>query len=152
MDEEEQKKPVEICSKAHYYLLAKGQYEHGTSWLEEFRKIACFYLDKPQVTNWELFNHIMPEVDTCYIVANVDNSADLNTESEAIYHWRCVMNLLDKIEFNPDIANYGWWEAWAEGCAIILMRILTNNVINLGEPDGRILPIVQNETTFKRRT
>lgn len=119
--------------KAHYYLLAKGHYSHTESWLIEFKKITCFYLDKVTVTDEEMFNHLIPEVFSCIVINE-------NMEGEFMYFFTVIANYLNQLDFNPDIAREGWHEALAQGCATILMRVILGPDINLEEPDLRILP------------
>lgn len=137
--------PDTVYPGAHYYLLAKGKYLHGDSWLEDFRKVTAFYLDKATVSDSEVFHALLGEVYNCIIASD-------NVATEFTYLFECVDRYLDNIKFNADIARGGWKEAWAQGCATMLMRLQMPPGVSLGEVDARILPIVQDQTPNRRGT
>ena len=146
----------EIYRRAHYYLLAKGHYLHAYSWWDECKAIAAFYLDKGNPTNEEVVRDLLSEVYKTFevlavmgdfIIMNDDKEHPKQSYDESLIQFHLTLiNYLNNVNFNTEIATFGYLEALAQTCMTVMMKLMLPPGIYLGEPDGRILPIIRDSS------
>jgi len=142
--------------RAHFYLLAKGHYVHTDSWFAECRSLVAFYLDKADPTDEEVISELMLEVYKTFevlaiigdlVMAGAKEVPPKISYDESLVKFHLTLtNYLKHLGKNPEISAHGYLEALAQTCMTVMGNLMLPPGVYLGEPDGRILPVIKDQT------